>query len=212
MINARPSKCHVDISCLCRSSGHKLRLTGHPHQLHSASLILGPKPQQPDASFNVQPLDISSRSSSSYSSSGRNRSSTNSRSQQSTIEQPSSTPNNTADSFSSSSSTSESPAARAFDQPGLHCELGWNLHTNSPIMSATRRICSNTSNCWHMRQVKAAYDGKGNTLSLSASGGCWNFGMLFPTDNSGPLGLPKLGTDVPWPRMMLTLTPDLSMQ
>lgn len=187
----------------CRQSAHKLRLTGHPHQLHSASVILGPpKVQETESSFSVQPLAINSSSSSNRSSSNR-----------SSRLQLAAGSNSSAD--SNSSSAADQSVIRSFDQPGLQYELGWNLQQNSPVLSAARRFsCNNSSSssCWNLRQVKAAYDGKASALSLSAAGGCWNFGMLFHTDASGPLGLPKFSQAGMWPKVLLTLTPDLALQ
>lgn len=115
---------------------------------------------------------------------------------------------------SSSSGAADQPATKSFDQPGLQYELGWNLQHNSPVLSATRRFggtSDGSSSHWSLKQVRAAFDGKSSALSLSAAGGCWNFGMMFPTEATGPLGLPKLGQAGLWPKVLLTLTPDLTL-
>jgi hypothetical protein len=122
----------------------------------------------------------------------------------------------------------EQPVSRAFDQPGLQLELGYNLLNGTPILSASRRFSSSSSSSssgsgeavggsssssWRLRQLKAAYDGKSNNVTLSADGAAWSLGVVFPTEATGLLGFPKQpSSSSKWPRLMLSLQPDVSFE
>jgi hypothetical protein len=93
----------------------------------------------------------------------------------------------------------------------LQLELGYNVSGGTPILSASRRFGSSSS--WHLRQLKAAYDGKSNNVTLSAAGAAWSLGVVFPTEATGLLGMPKKpSSSSGWPRLMLSLQPDVSFE
>jgi hypothetical protein len=192
-----PQLAYFCLLVACRGPSRKLRLTGTPHQLNSTSLILGPAAQS-----------SSSSSSSSADAAGGL--------------EVSPLPGAGSSAGDAAAAGAEQPVSRAFDQPGLQLELGYNLAGGTPILSASRRFGSSSSSSsttgvlgssssWQLRQLKAAYDGKSNNVMLSAAGAAWSLGVVFPTEATGPLGLPrKPSSSNGWPRLMLSLQPDVS--
>jgi hypothetical protein len=52
-------------------------------------------------------------------------------------------------------------------------------------------------------------------VTLSAAGAAWRLGVVFPTEATGPLGMPKRpssSSSSGWPRLMLSLQPDVSFE
>jgi hypothetical protein len=150
------------------------------------------------------------------------RSSSSSSSSADTNAAPEASQPSTAGSSNGEAAAAEQPVSKAFDQPGLELELGYNFAGGTPILCASRRFNSSSTtgsstisggSSWQLRQLKAAYDGKSNNVTLSAAGAAWNLGVVFPTEASGPLGLPrKLGSSNGWPRLMLSLQPNVSFE
>jgi hypothetical protein len=194
------STCIICLFVVYRGPSRKLRPTGTPHQLNSASLIIGPAARS------------SSSSSSSADAAGLE------------VSPLTGAGSSNGDAAAAAAPGAEQPVSRAFDQPGLQLELGYNLAGGTPILSASRRFGSNSSSSstpgvlgssssWQLRQLKAAYDGKSNNVTLSAAGAAWSLGVVFPTEATGPLGMPrKPSSSNGWPRLMLSLQPDVSFE
>lgn len=101
-------------------------------------------------------------------------------------------------------------------------EMGWNWKIGGPIVSVTKQFdtsnrssgnssSSSSGSLLTVQQLKAAYDAKSRSYTLTAGSGGWNVTMNVPTHNSGAAGLVRRVWQVGCrPKITLSLVPELT--
>lgn len=76
---------------------------------------------------------------------------------------------------------------------GLQCELGWNWKAGGPVLALSNQLnimpSTETPSPLAVQQLKAGYDAKGRSLSLTAGGTGWNVAVVLPSKGRCMFGL-----------------------
>jgi hypothetical protein len=96
----------------------------------------------------------------------------------------------------------------------LQWEVGWNWRVGGPLASLTKQLepatSSNGPSALIIQQLKAAYDPKARSYTLTAGGAGWNVVLAVPTQAAGFKGLvPRVWCAGCRPKVTLNLVPEL---
>jgi hypothetical protein len=97
----------------------------------------------------------------------------------------------------------------------LQWEVGWNWKVDGPVASVTKQLepagSSSRPSTLVIQQLKAAYDAKARSYTLTAGGAGWNVVLAVPTQHAGISGLvPRVWCPGCKPKLTLNLVPELA--
>lgn len=95
---------------------------------------------------------------------------------------------------------------------GLQCELGWNWKAGGPVLALSKQLntmpSTETPSPLAVQQLKAGYDAKGRSLSLTAGGAGWSIAVVLPSKGQCMFGLVPAFA---WaPKVTVSLIPQLT--
>lgn len=115
--------------------------------------------------------------------------------------------------------SSTGPAAAPTKAMGLAAQLqwevGWNWKVGGPVASVTKQLepaaSSSGPSTLVVQQLKAAYDAKARSYTVTAGGAGWNVVLAVPTQQAGISGLvPRVWCSGCKPKLTLNLVPELA--